>query len=102
MGGSDGRTGDRAAPDVPVIDISGWENGTEAARTALATAVDRAARTVGFLQIRGHGIPEEAAEPSPTRWTPSSHCPWRRSSDYGRRPPASTAATPRRAPRNSA
>ncbi|MFF4288850.1 isopenicillin N synthase family dioxygenase [Streptomyces sp. NPDC001633] len=64
MGSSDGPTGDRAAPDgvleVPVIDISGWANGTEAARTALATAVDRAARTVGFLQIRGHGIPEEA------------------------------------------
>ncbi|MFG2210227.1 isopenicillin N synthase family dioxygenase [Streptomyces sp. NPDC048638] len=44
--------------EVPVIDISAWRTGTEADRAAIAAAVDEAARTVGFMQIRGHGIPE--------------------------------------------
>ncbi|TJZ57133.1 isopenicillin N synthase family oxygenase [Streptomyces piniterrae] len=46
------------ALEVPAIDISSWTTGTEADRRAIATAVDEAARTVGFMQIRGHGIPE--------------------------------------------
>lgn len=46
--------------DVPVVDISRWTHGTSAERGAVAAAVDRAARTVGFLQITGHGIPDEA------------------------------------------
>lgn len=55
--------------DVPVIDISAWSTGggaartgaatsTDAHRTGIAAAVDQAARTVGFMQIRGHGIPD--------------------------------------------
>ncbi|MEV0700257.1 2-oxoglutarate and iron-dependent oxygenase domain-containing protein [Saccharopolyspora sp. NPDC050389] len=44
--------------EVPVIDISAWLDGTDADRTAIAAAVDEAARTVGFMQIAGHGIPE--------------------------------------------
>lgn len=47
--------------EVPAIDISAWTTGTEADRTAIAAAVDEAARTVGFMQIRGHGIPESTA-----------------------------------------
>ncbi|MEU9123987.1 2-oxoglutarate and iron-dependent oxygenase domain-containing protein [Streptomyces sp. NPDC048506] len=47
-----------AVLDVPVIDISGWDTGGGTGRAAIATAVDDAARTVGFMQIRGHGIPE--------------------------------------------
>jgi isopenicillin N synthase-like dioxygenase len=43
--------------DVPVIDISPFrEPGSEGARDAVAAAVDRAARTVGFMQIVGHGV----------------------------------------------
>jgi isopenicillin N synthase-like dioxygenase len=43
--------------EVPVIDISPFrEAGVEAARDAVAGAVDHAARTVGFMQITGHGI----------------------------------------------
>ncbi|MFJ9852938.1 isopenicillin N synthase family dioxygenase [Streptomyces sp. NPDC101150] len=44
--------------EVPVIDISAWQKGSEADRTAIAAEVDDAARSVGFMQIRGHGIPE--------------------------------------------
>ena len=47
--------------DVPVVDIAPFlttrtDSGIEAARDAVAAAVDRAARTVGFMQITGHGI----------------------------------------------
>ncbi|MFF8314570.1 isopenicillin N synthase family dioxygenase [Streptomyces lydicus] len=43
---------------VPVVDISGWSGGPAAGRALIAADVDRAASTVGFLQVRGHGIPE--------------------------------------------
>jgi len=45
--------------DVPVVDISGWRSGAPAAARAVAATVDNAARTVGFMQITGHGIPAE-------------------------------------------
>ncbi|MGP8296888.1 isopenicillin N synthase family dioxygenase [Streptomyces inhibens] len=58
-----GRTTGRATAvdgvlEVPVIDISDWKTGAEGDRAAIATAVDEAASTVGFMQIRGHGIPD--------------------------------------------
>jgi isopenicillin N synthase-like dioxygenase len=43
------------APFVPVVDISRWSDG-DAARGPIAAAVDDACRTLGFLQIAGHGI----------------------------------------------
>ena len=42
---------------VPVIDLSGWVTGAD--RAGVAAAVDRAARDVGFLQITGHGVPDQ-------------------------------------------
>ncbi|WP_407289058.1 isopenicillin N synthase family dioxygenase [Streptomyces sp. BP-8] len=63
MGSTAGRaTAVDGVLDVPVIDITDWHTGTDAHRAALATAVDRAASTVGFLQLRGHGIPEATAQ----------------------------------------
>ena len=44
---------------IPVIDISGWERGDAATRARIAAAVDVACRTVGFLQITGHGVPDD-------------------------------------------
>ncbi|MEU5304877.1 isopenicillin N synthase family dioxygenase [Streptomyces noursei] len=49
------------ALDVPVIDISAWADGTAADRAGIAGEIDRAARTVGFMQIKGHGIADAAA-----------------------------------------
>ena len=44
---------------VPTIDISAFRHGSgeQDARERIAREVDRAARTVGFMQITGHGIP---------------------------------------------
>ncbi|MEH3154054.1 MAG: isopenicillin N synthase family oxygenase [Gordonia paraffinivorans] len=45
--------------DVPVIDISAAVLGTDPAGIdAVVAAVDDACRRVGFMQIRGHGIPD--------------------------------------------
>jgi isopenicillin N synthase-like dioxygenase len=41
---------------VPTIDISGWYSGDTATQDQIARAVDDASRTVGFMQIIGHGI----------------------------------------------
>ena len=43
---------------VPSIDISPYvTGGSEAARAAVARAMDEACSTVGFVQVHGHGIP---------------------------------------------
>src|SRR5437868_4590519 len=44
---------------VPVIDISGWRSGDDAERADIVRRVDEACRRVGFLQIVGHGVPDE-------------------------------------------
>jgi isopenicillin N synthase-like dioxygenase len=41
---------------VPTIDISAWTDGDGAERAAIASQVDHAGRTIGFMQIVGHGI----------------------------------------------
>ncbi|WP_422392109.1 isopenicillin N synthase family dioxygenase [Nakamurella antarctica] len=48
---------------VPIIDISPYVlGGTSDERAAVARAMDEACRTVGFIQVVGHGIPAEAAD----------------------------------------
>jgi len=42
--------------DVPVIDIAPFREGDAAARQAVAEAVGRACRDIGFLVIAGHGV----------------------------------------------
>ena len=42
--------------DVPVIDIAPFRMGGSADKQAVASAVDRACRDIGFLVIDGHGI----------------------------------------------
>ncbi len=41
---------------IPVIDISGFGDGTEKQCVDIGKAVDRACRDIGFLVIQGHGI----------------------------------------------
>ncbi len=51
------------APDyVPIIDVSGWVGGDMSTRTHIASAVGEACRTVGFMQIVGHGISSETID----------------------------------------
>ncbi|WGL50560.1 2-oxoglutarate and iron-dependent oxygenase domain-containing protein [Nocardioides sp. BP30] len=48
---------------VPVVDVSPYvSGGGEQERAAVAAAVDAACRDVGFIQILGHGVPDEAVE----------------------------------------
>jgi len=47
---------------VPIIDLTDWENGDVATRMAIAADLDRACRTVGFMQIVGHGVPSAAID----------------------------------------
>lgn len=42
--------------DVPVIDIAPFRQGGAAGKRAVAEAVDRACRDIGFLVIEGHGV----------------------------------------------
>ncbi len=44
-------------PAVPVIDLGPWFAGRARDRAAVASAVDDALRTSGFLLITGHGVP---------------------------------------------
>jgi isopenicillin N synthase-like dioxygenase len=43
---------------VPVIDISGYFSGDAAAKRAIAAQIDAACRSIGFLVISGHGVPD--------------------------------------------
>jgi isopenicillin N synthase-like dioxygenase len=43
---------------VPVVDISAYFNGSSDDRRDLARQIDNACRTIGFLVITGHGVPE--------------------------------------------
>ncbi|MFI1912163.1 isopenicillin N synthase family dioxygenase [Nocardia sp. NPDC020380] len=48
---------------VPVIDITPYMGGgDDAQRKAVARQIDEAARTVGFMQIAGHGVPPEVID----------------------------------------
>lgn len=43
---------------VPTVDITPYVgNGTDADRARVAAEIDQACRTVGFMQITGHGVP---------------------------------------------
>jgi isopenicillin N synthase-like dioxygenase len=47
---------------VPTVDVSGWANADDLARSEIAAQVDEAARTVGFMQIVGHGIADSVID----------------------------------------
>ncbi|MGW4243980.1 isopenicillin N synthase family dioxygenase [Nocardia sp. NPDC004722] len=46
--------------EVPIIDITAYvTDGDAEARKAVARAIDAACSTVGFMQVVGHGVPQE-------------------------------------------
>ena len=48
---------------VPLVDIAPYvEGGTPAERAEVARRIDEACRTVGFIQITGHGIPDAVVD----------------------------------------
>ena len=50
---------------VPTVDISAWvspQSHSDADRSAAARALDEACRTVGFVQIVGHAVPDAAID----------------------------------------
>ncbi len=46
-----------STPDIPLLDIAAWRDGTQAQRARLATRMDQALRQSGFLLIENHGVP---------------------------------------------
>jgi isopenicillin N synthase-like dioxygenase len=49
----------RGVLDVPVVDVGAFRTGDGTTRAAIAAQLDEAARTVGFMQVVGHGIPAD-------------------------------------------
>ncbi|HEY3878052.1 MAG TPA: 2-oxoglutarate and iron-dependent oxygenase domain-containing protein [Trebonia sp.] len=49
-------------PDIPLLDISVWRDGTADQRTRLAARMDQALRQSGFLLIENHGVPAALRE----------------------------------------
>ncbi|MBB3677180.1 isopenicillin N synthase family dioxygenase [Modestobacter versicolor] len=48
---------------VPVVDVSAYvRDGSPGERAAVAAALDEACRTVGFIQVVGHGVPAAVAD----------------------------------------
>jgi isopenicillin N synthase-like dioxygenase len=47
---------------VPVVDISGYLRDGANAKARIAREIDDACRTIGFLVVSGHGVPEAATE----------------------------------------
>lgn len=50
------------SPQVPVIDIAGFSDGTAMVRERIVSAISQACRDTGFLIIRGTGVPAEVIE----------------------------------------
>ena len=44
-------------PDIPLLDISAWREGTSRQRRFLAARMDEALRQSGFLMVGNHGVP---------------------------------------------
>lgn len=44
-------------PDIPLLDISSWRDGSASQRARIAGRMDQALRQSGFLLIENHGVP---------------------------------------------
>ncbi|MGF1482846.1 MAG: isopenicillin N synthase family dioxygenase [Opitutales bacterium] len=48
--------------EIPIIDLSPFTSGDEAARQAASAEIDRAAREVGFMYLKNYDVPPEVLE----------------------------------------
>src|ERR1700729_3802265 len=51
-------------PDIPLLDIAAWRDGTDGQRARLAARMDQALRQSGLLLIQNHGGPARRGEAS--------------------------------------
>ena len=45
------------SPDIPLLDIAAWRDGSQSQRARIAARMDQAQRQSGFLLIENHGVP---------------------------------------------
>ena len=64
------------SPDIPLLDIAAWRDGSQSQRARIAARMDQAQRQSGFLLIENHGVPADAAGPSSAR-RPAGSSPFR-------------------------
>ena len=57
LSGCGGFTVAMSTPDIPLLDISEWREGSPGQRQRLAARMDQALRQSGFLLIEKHGVP---------------------------------------------
>jgi isopenicillin N synthase-like dioxygenase len=55
-------TASMTTPDIPLLDIAIWREGTADQRERLAERMDEALRESGFLMIENHGVPPSLRE----------------------------------------
>src|SRR6202453_752786 len=70
-------------PDIPLLDISAWRDGTEGQRARLAGRMDQALRQSGFLLIENHGVPASLRERIRAQASTFFALPAERKSRYG-------------------
>ncbi len=52
-------------PDIPLLDVSAWRDGTESQRARIAGRIDQALRQSGILLNENHGDPAKPARSPP-------------------------------------
>jgi isopenicillin N synthase-like dioxygenase len=48
--------------DTPIVDFAKATSGTPNEKTHIASQIDKAFRTVGFVYLKNHGVPREKVE----------------------------------------
>lgn len=51
-----------AESSVPIIDVAGYHSGDSGLKRRIADQIDHACRSIGFLVVAGHGVPDRVIE----------------------------------------